>query len=98
MKKIRKRKKEDRRKHAEKRERQVEEKRIFEKEVQEHPELYVEVNIIKSANGMIESQYLYAKERKFKYEGFTYHLKPEGLILTPTKDNGESPGASARKH
>jgi hypothetical protein len=57
------------------------------KDIKEHPELYIEVDIIKETTGMIESHIIYATERKFKLDGSTYNLKPYGLILEPMHDN-----------
>ena len=55
--------------------------------MKEHPELYIKLKIIQENTGMIQSHYIYAKERQFKHEGTTYKLKPYGLQLEPMHDN-----------
>jgi len=49
--------------------------------------LDVEINIIKKHTDFIESHREYAEKGKVKIDGFTYKLKPEGMILEPTKDS-----------
>lgn len=61
--------------------------RFWKKKEKLNPELNVEVNIVKKKTGFIESHRVYAEGRKITIDGFIYELKPEGMILEPTKDS-----------
>lgn len=54
------------------------------KMIKEHPELYVEINILNTESNIVESEYIYATESKIKKNGFTYKLDPTGMNLQPT--------------
>jgi hypothetical protein len=58
--------------------------------IKEHPELNIQVNLIRKDTGFIEEHSIYATKNKFKIESvsdFEYELKPSGLVLEPTKDS-----------
>jgi hypothetical protein len=57
------------------------------KKEKKNPELDVEINIIKKDTGFIESHKLYAENRKVTIDNIIYNLKPDGMILEPTKDS-----------
>lgn len=59
-------------------------------DIKEHPELNIQINLIRKDTGFIEEHGVYATKNKFKIEsigGFEYELKPYGLVLEPTKDS-----------
>jgi len=62
------------------------EKKKLLKEIKEHPELNIEVNILMK-DGFIETTSVFAKDKTFKHGKTTYKLDPKGLILEPTKDS-----------
>jgi len=65
-------------------------KKTLNKMIRENPELYIEVNIITKEHGIIKTDYVFAKDRKFEHTGSdgkttTYQLQPSGLVLNPMK-------------
>jgi hypothetical protein len=57
---------------------------ITSKMIKSHPELYVEVTIYDPDANMLSSEYIYAKEQKYKQGKTEYELDPVGMNLQPT--------------
>jgi hypothetical protein len=67
-------------------------KPITKEMIKEHPELYIQADIIDTVTGIIDTKYIFAKDRTFEYpdddkEKMEYNIKPYGLNLLPLADN-----------
>jgi len=54
------------------------------KKVGEHPERYIEINIVKKSR-VVDSFFIYADKPKFKYKNKTFNIREDGIYLLPRK-------------
>jgi len=54
------------------------------KKVAEHPERYIEINIVKKSR-VVDSFFIFADKPKFQYKKKTFHIREDGIYLLPRK-------------
>ena len=60
-------------------------KEVSIEKIEQHPDRYLEVNILKK-NRIIDTFYVYADKYKFKYNDVTYNVRSKAIILLPKHD------------
>jgi hypothetical protein len=54
------------------------------KKVAEHPERYIEINIVKKSR-VVDSFFIFADKPKFQYKKKLFHIREDGIYLLPRK-------------
>jgi len=65
-------------------------------DVVEHPEYYIEINIVKK-NRVVESFYVNSEIKKFTFKEKEYKIKEDNIFLLPTKTNAMMPTSYYRE-